>query len=114
MDTETLYIGHDNTINLLFKASSAAYSMTSVVNITATFGALKISGSSSATSGALTWSGSGWSTGEVRLTLQSLSASSIPNTGVYNVPFIVYDAGHTSGIVWDYVPIRIKADPEGS
>jgi len=106
---EIVYLGHDNTIDLQLKASSAAYSCTSVTKITATFGSTLIENSSAA-SGAITWQGSGYSTGEIRLKVgdQSISA------GTYNVPIIVYTAASSTGIVWDYVPIKVKASPEGS
>ena len=108
MDTEVVYLGHDNTIDLQLKASSSAYSLSGATKINITIGTKKIE-NSSASSGAITWAGSSYSTGEIRLTLGSQSIS----TGIYNAPVIVYDATHTSGIVWDYIPLKVKADPEG-
>jgi len=108
MDTEYVYLGHDNRIDLQLRASSAAYSAASVTKISITFGSTKIENSSAA-SGAITWSGSSWSTGEVRFKLGDQSIS----TGIYNAPVVVYTAVSSAGIVWDYVPVEVKADPEG-
>ena len=109
MDTEIVYLGHDNTIDLLLKASSSAASLAGVTKITATFDEILVSGSS-ASSGLITWAGSGYATGEVRLTL---GAQSI-DAGRYDVPIIIYDAGNTAGIVWDIVPMRVRAEVEAS
>lgn len=117
MDTEVAYLGgHENTINLQLKASSSAVSITSVANITATFGTVKVSGSSSKTSGAIVWSSASFSTGEMRITVKSYSSTSAPLiAGKYNVPIVVYSsAASSSGIVWDLVPITLKVSPEGS
>lgn len=108
--SENVYLGHDNTIDLQLKASSVAQSLATVTNITATFGSTLISGSSSASSGVITWAGSGYSTGEVRLDLGGEAISA----GEYNVPIVVYAPSYASGIVWGYVPIIVIADPEAS
>jgi hypothetical protein len=108
MDTEIVYLGHDNTIDLLLKASSSAASLTSVTKITATFDDTLITNSSAST-GTITWAGASYSTGEVRMTL---GAQTI-DPGRYDVPIIVYDATWTTGIVWDIVPIRVRAEVEG-
>ena len=110
MDTEIVYLGHDNTIDLQLKASSSAASLAGVTNITATFDDTVIDGSSSATSGAITWSGSGYATGEVRLTLGAQSIE--PQR--YDVPIVVYDATNTTGIVWDIIPIRVRPELEAT
>ena len=114
MDTEIWYLGHDGYNGIQLQASSAGYDLASVTNITATFGSVKVSGSSSGSTGAITWKGSGYSTGEVRISLNSYSSASSPLVaGKYSVPIVVYDASHTSGEVWGFVPFIIKADPEG-
>ena len=114
MDTEIVYLGHDNTIDLQLKASSSAASLASVSNITATFDdggvKTKIDGSSSAASGAITWSGSSYATGEVRL---DLGAETI-EPGRYDVPIVVYDATYTNGLVWDIIPVRVRGEVEGT
>jgi hypothetical protein len=110
MDTEVVYLGHGNTIDLLLKASSSAASLSGVTNVTATFDSTLIDGSSSASSGAITWAGSGYSTGEVRL---DLGAQAI-DPGRYDVPIIVYDGTYTTGLVWDIVPIRVRPELEAT
>ena len=109
MDTEIVYLGHDNTIDLLLKASSSAASLTSVTAITATFDDTLISNSSAST-GTITWAGSSFSTGEIRLTLGAQTIE----PGRYDVPIVVFDATWTTGIVWDIVPIRVRAEVEAS
>lgn len=109
MDTEVIFLGHDNVINLLLKASSSAVSLAGVTVITATFDDLLVT-NSSASSGAITWAGSGYATGEVRL---ALGAQSI-DPGRYDVPIVIFDASNITGIVWDIVPIRVRAEVEGS
>lgn len=109
MDTEVVYLGHDNTLTYQLLASSSAASLGSVTQITLTLGSVLIA-NSSASSGTITWAGSGFSTGEIRLKLgdQSISA------GTYHAPLIVYDAVNSTGIVWDYIPLRIKSEVEAS
>ena len=115
MDTEIAYLSHDNTIDIQLKASSTATSLGSMTNITATFGRIKVSGSSSASTGAITWAGSGYSTGEVRIAINSYSSASSPLVaGRYTVAVVVYDASHTSGIMWGTFPCRIEESPEGA
>lgn len=109
MNTEIVYLGHDNTIDLQLKASSTAYSLSAVTKITATFGSTLIT-NNSASSGTIVWNGSSFSTGEIRLTLGDQSI----NAGTYHVPVIVYNAANSTGIVWDYVPFLVKANPEAS
>jgi len=110
MDTEVVYLGHGNTIDLLLKASSSAASLSAVTNITATFDSTLIDGSSSANSGAITWAGSTYVTGEVRL---DLGAETI-EPGRYDVPIIVYDGTYPTGIVWDIIPVRVRAEVEAT
>jgi len=110
MDTEVAYLGHGNTIDLVLKASSSAVSLATVTNITATFDDVLIDGNSSATTGAITWSGGTFVTGEVRL---DLGAQTI-EPGRYDVPIIVYDGTYTTGLVWDIIPIRVRAEVEAS
>lgn len=109
MDTEIVWLGHDNTIDLLLKASSSAASLTSVTKITATFDTYLVE-NSSASSGAITWAGSSYSTGEIRLKLGSDGSLA---AGTYDVPIIVYTASSSTGIVWDIIPIKVRAEVEG-
>ena len=110
MDTEILYLGRDNTIDLLLKADGTAQSLASVTKITATFGS-KLLTSTSAASGVIQWSGSSFATGEIRI---AAGAESIESDRTYDVPIVVYDAANTNGIDWGVVPVEVKADREGS
>jgi hypothetical protein len=106
---EIVYLGHDNTIDFILKASSIAQSLGSVTQMTITIGSTLVANSSAA-SGAITWSGAGYDTGEIRIKLGDQSVSA----GDYNAPLVVYDAANTDGIVWGYIPVVIKADPEAA
>ena len=115
MKKETVFLGHDNSIDLLLKADGVAQDLSSVTKITASFGSVLIS-SEDSTGGAIRWSGTGYETGEIRLLLGD---QAIP-AGKYKVPIIVYDPANANGIHWsvdsaelDYgVPIVVKADSE--
>ena len=109
MATEIVYLGHDNTIDLLLKADGTAQDLSSVTKITATFGDTLIESTDAAT-GPITWAQSGYDTGEIRLALgdQSITADR------YMVPIVVYDATNTDGIVWGYVAIEVKEEVEAS
>ena len=109
MATEIVYLGHDNTVDLLLKADGTAQDLSSVTKITATFGDTLIE-STNAANGPITWAQSGYETGEIRLALGDQSIS----TGSYNVPIVVYDAVNTDGIVWGTVTVIVKAEVEGS
>lgn len=107
--SETVYLDHNNTIDLQLMASSVAQSLNAVTKITATFGSTLVSGSSRS-SGAITWQNSSWSTGEIRLNLGSQSISADD----YNVPIVVYTPSYAEGIVWGYVPMVVKNSPEAA
>ena len=109
MDTEIVYLGHDNVMKYQLLASSSAASLTSITGMTLTFGSTLIANSSAST-GAITWAGSGYITGEIRLRLgdQAITA------GTYNAPLVVYDAANSTGIVWGNIPLRVKAEVEAA
>ena len=109
MATEIVYLGHDNTIDLLLKADGTAQDLSGVTKITATFGDTLIE-STNAANGPITWAQSGYETGEIRLALGDQEIS----PGGYNVPIVVYDAVNTDGIVWGTVTVIVKAEVEGS
>jgi len=109
MGTEIVYLGHDNTIDLLLKQDGTAQDLSGVTKITATFGDTLIE-STDAANGPITWAQSGYDTGEIRL---ALGAQSI-DEGRYMVPIVVYDSGNPNGIVWDYVSVEVKAEVEAS
>ena len=108
MQTEVVYLGHDNQIRLQLKASSSAVALSSVTQINVRVGDTLIA-SSSATAGSIIWSGSSFSTGEVRLVLGGNASLA---EGNYDVPVVVYDATYPSGVVWDTIPMRVYSDVE--
>lgn len=109
MESEVLYLGHDNTIDLLLKADGVAVDLSSVNQITASFNSKLIS-STDAAAGLITWAQDGYDTGEIRI---AVGGQAIP-AGKYNVPIIVYDAANTNGIHWGYVPFEVIADDEAA
>ena len=106
---EYIYLGHDNTIDLILKADGTAQDLSGVTKITATFGSTLIESTDKA-SGLITWDQSGYDTGEIRLDLgqQSLTADT------YTVPIVVYDATYTNGVVWEDIRIVVKPEVEAS
>ena len=66
MTTEIVYLGHDNTIDLLLKADDEAQDLSLATRITATFndGTFIDSDDSSAP---ITWAESAYDTGEIRI-----------------------------------------------
>ncbi len=113
MDTEYVYLGRDNSIDLLLKADGVAADLASVTKITASFKGTLVS-STNSTAGAIRWSGAGYATGEIRLFLGS---QTIP-AGRYDVPIVVYDPANTSGVQWMVdsdtigVPMRVVSNQE--
>lgn len=109
MDSEVIFLGHDNKVDIQLKADGSAASLGSVTGISLTFGATKVQ-NSSAGSGAITWSSSSYSTGQVRLDMggQAITA------GKYHAPLVVYDSSNASGIVWGFLPVVVMTDPEGT
>lgn len=115
MDTEIVFLGRDNTIDLKLKADGAAVDLSGVTAITASFGTRKIS-STSSTSGPITWEGADYEDGEIRL---HIGDQEIP-VGEYEVIIVVYDLTYDDGIHWTVdattlgVPVIVLDDMEGS
>jgi hypothetical protein len=113
MKTETVFLGRDNSVDLLLKADGVAADLSSVTKITASFKGTLIS-SENSTAGVIRWGGAGFDTGEIQL---HLGGQSIP-VGKYSVPIVVYDAANANGIQWTVsstefgVPMLVKADQE--
>jgi len=106
---ETVYLGHNNLINLQLKADGVAFDLSDITKITATFGTTLISSEDKA-AGLITWDQEGYATGEIRLNLGGQSITS----DYYEVPIVVYDASHAEGIVWGIVDFKVAAEVEGS
>jgi len=99
-DREVVYLGRDNSIDVILKADGTAQPLSSVTHME-----LVVSGVtfSSVTPDYFDWSGS--TTGFVSITL---GQSSVLTPGSYDSELIVYDTSNTSGIYWGEIPIRIK------
>ncbi len=110
MNTEIIWDGHDNSIDLILKQNGSAVDIAGTTRITASFGKRRIE-SNTPTANLIRWSGSGYVTGEVRLYLGTTSV--IP--GLYDVPIITYqDMGSSNGIVWGPIKIRVKPEIEAT
>jgi len=107
MNTEVVYLGHDNTIDLLLKADGTAQDLSGVTKITATFGDTLVESTDPA-GGPITWNQDGYDTGEIRLALGGQPI----NPGVYSVPITAYDPINTDGVFWGLVLIRVQPDSE--
>ena len=104
MDTENVYLGRDNTINLILKADGSAVDLTAVTKISITFGTTVIESSNGVTDPIL-WVQTGYNTGEIRL---KLGAQAIP-AGTYQAALIVYEATYPNGIHWGTVRTVVES-----
>ena len=109
MSSEIVYLGHDNTIDLILKSDGTAEDLSGVTKITATFGDTLIT-SEDAAEGAITWDQDGYETGEIRMALGDQDI----DEGSYDVIIVIYDAVNINGIVWGTIDIKVEADPEAS
>lgn len=107
MQTELIYLGHDNFIDLILKSDGVAVDLTSVTRMTLTLGATLIDSDNGATD-PIRWAKAGYATGQVKLYLGNQTITA----GSYRAPLIVYDATNTNGIVWGLVPLAIIAEVE--
>ena len=109
MQTEFVYLGHDNSIDVILKSNGAAVALTSVTQMTLTLGT-KLIDSNNDDTDPIRWIKSGYATGEVRLFL----GAEVIAEGNYQGILIVYDATNPNGIVWGRVPLTIIAEVEAS
>jgi len=109
MEREIVYLGHENSIDLILKADGIAVALTSVTRMTLTLGTTLID-SENGGADPIRWIQTGYATGEIRLFLgdQTISA------GNYQAPLVVYDPTNTDGIVWGFIPITVIAEVEGA
>jgi hypothetical protein len=116
MDTEVVYNGRNNTIDLLFKADGTAVDLDSVTKVVLVFRdptgteATKTITDESSTQWPIKWAVSETgTTGKMLLRLGDQSISS----GLYYVDFVIYDNTNTDGIDWSGttgVPIYVKGE----
>jgi hypothetical protein len=105
--SETVYLGHDNSINMVLTEGNDAQDLTAATRMTLTLGGVTLE-SVNATFDPIRWTRAGYQMGEVRL---FLGAEVIP-PGIYHAPLVVYAATNPEGIVWDYIPLEVKAEVE--
>ena len=110
MNTEIVYLGHDNTIDLLLKSEGVAVDLAATTAMTLTFGSQLISSINGAATDMIWWAKAGYETGEVRI---SLGHSTI-TPGTYSAPLVIYESPTTDGIVWGKVKIQIVAEIEAT
>lgn len=109
LNIQTVFLGHNNTIDLLVKNNGTVIATSSFTQMTLTFNGVTLT--SSNTTASITWNGSGYSTGEVRL---HLGGQSTLSTGFYEVPLVTYSASDTIGTVYGNIPIHVKEEVESS
>lgn len=108
--TEHVYLGRNNTIDLILKSDGVAQDLASVTRIVAVFGDVPVS-SEDHENGDITWDIDGYDTGEIRI---AAGAAEI-TAGTYSVAVIVYDPSNTDGIQWTYLDnVQVHAEVETS
>jgi hypothetical protein len=110
MNYEIVYLGHDNSIDLLLKSNGTAVSLATVNRMSLTLNDKAVD-STNSTAQPIQWNKNNYVTGEVRI---SLGTESTLTPGDYDATLIVYDSTYTNGIVWGAIPLRIKSNMEGS
>jgi hypothetical protein len=106
---EAVYLGHDNSVDLVLKANGAAVDLSSVTKVTLSVGGATIE-SVGAGSGPIRWAQNGYQAGEVRLFLgdQSLSPSSADQPAWITV----YDSTNPEGVVWGRIGLKVIGEVE--
>lgn len=103
---ETVYLYHDNSIDLILKADGTAVGTSAVTMITASFGTVLCKSTDKA-AGIIRWDQAGYDTGEIRMFLGG--ATSVVVDKYPEVPIVVYDATNPNGVVWGTVEIDVLA-----
>lgn len=99
---ELLYLGRDNTIDLVLKEDGTAVDLNSVTKITVTFGGTTFTSTDPA-NGIITWAQAGYDTGEIRLDLGDETIT----PEIYSACLTVYDISNPAGVVWGNVLIEV-------
>ena len=100
MLTEIVYLGHDNTVDLLLKADGEAVDLSSVTRMT-----LDVDGTTidSDVSG----DAFDWDTGTTGKVVLALGDEELSN-GRYTARLVVYDPSNEDGIVWGDFKLVVK------
>lgn len=107
MAAETVYLGHDNTIDLILKAGGVAVDLTSVDTITLTINGATIASENGATD-PIRWIQLGYATGKIRISLGEQAIS----PGRYPAVLVVYDPSNPNGVVWGEIDVRVNEEVE--
>ena len=107
--TEHVYLGHDNSIDLLLTADDVAIDTSGITSATLTVGSTKYTSTNDPTH-QIKWQGAGYAPGEIRIFLGDQSLK--PRT--YNAWLVIYTATATNGIAWGELDIVVHAEVEGS
>lgn len=99
---ETVYLGHDNVIDLLLTADGEVSDIATTTRATAVFGSTLIDSETSL-------SVFDWSEGEDGILRLTFGEETIP-VGSYNVVITLYDPAHTDGVVWDDFKCRVVGE----
>jgi hypothetical protein len=110
MIEETVYIGRDNTIDLLLKADDVAQDLSGVTKMVLIDDSDKADAvddiSSEDHSAAFDWSSA--VTGKLILSLGEVFESEEIDRGRYVFNLVVFDPANTDGIVWDKIFITAR------
>ena len=104
---EVIYLGRDNSVDLLLKADGVAEDLSTTTQIDAIFDTSITVESTNAATGPIKWNQAGYETGEIRIDLTDSDESDI-TVGQYTVKIITYTAEHTDGLYWGEVNIRVR------
>jgi hypothetical protein len=107
---ELIWLGRDNSIDLVLYSDSSAVDLTAVTEMRLSFkNTTVIITSTDSGSGLIRWGSTAYETGEIRIIA---GGSSVLIPGRYTGTLVVFDPSNSSGIVWDNdIPIRVMADP---
>jgi hypothetical protein len=110
MKTETVYLGHDNSIDLILQADGVAVDLAGVTAMKLTMRDVLISSTNQAAD-PIRWAQAGYDTGEIRLFL----GDEVIEPGTYKTSawLTVYDPTNPDGVVWGNIPLTVVADVEG-
>ena len=104
MQREVVYLGRDNTIDLLLKSDGSVYDLSSATTIEIIFSGSTVN--SDNVPGWFDWTSGSLTTGQVNIRLGDAGASIAAGT-VYKAELIIYNSSNTSGIYWGAVPVKV-------
>ena len=113
MDVQTVYLNHDNVIDIILEADNTAVDISAATALVLSFGTVAIR-STNSTAQFITWNGGTWATGEVRFNLgKSTKLRDQVGPGSYKAWLTVYDPLSTAGLIWGQIPMIVKGEVEG-